>query len=206
MSDNEFSSRHRLFHAMVLMGGGLALRCGGQAATNSEGVGAAGAGGTSTAVGGSATATGGSATGGITIISIPPTTGGTTSMPASGGRPSVDPPDCPPAQWNCASDAPTCYGSGFSLPENCVCDANRPLSASACGPGESLVCYEARYDIRGQSLPEPVQFDCSCLKNQLHCGLACDAIFPNTGNCSQKDYADSGLREILCGCAVIVLR
>jgi hypothetical protein len=44
------------------------------------------------------------------------------------------------------------------------------------------------------------------VQNQLNCGLACDAIFPIAGRCSQKDYEDTGLREILCDCAVIVLR
>lgn len=210
--DSDSASRHRFFHAMVLMGGSLALRCGGEAATSDGGSGAGGAatGGAPTAAGGGASTSGGNAStsGGNTSGGSTSGGGGNIILPATGGQATFDPSssDCPPQQWNCASNPPVCSGSGFRLPEKCACDTSRPLDASACGAGQSFVCLEATYSSSGQQFSERVPFACACVENQLNCGLACDAIFPTSGNCTQKDYTDTGLREILCACAIIVLR
>jgi hypothetical protein len=216
-SRDEFPARHRLFHAMVLMGGSLALRCGGETAGSPPGNTTGGNATGGSATGGSATGgkastggtisgsggfgaggkagSGGSATGGLIITPDP-----------TGGKVSVDPGsfDCPPPQWDCAASPPYCYGNGYRLPEGCKCDRSRPLAPSACAAGQVLVCREGRYTASGAPIETPFGFECSCTAAQLDCGLACDAVFPNSGTCYERDL--SGLKEILCNCAQIVLR
>jgi hypothetical protein len=209
-SRDEFPARHRLFHAMVLMGGSLALRCGGETATNSSQGNATGgnATGGNASTGGTTSSSGGINTGGNASSGGNAAGGGVLIPPpiSTGGKVSVDPGsfDCPPPQWDCAASSPRCYGDGYRLPDGCKCDPSRPLDPSACAAGQVLVCREGRYTASGAQLETPFGFECSCTAPQLNCGLACDAVFPNSGTCYERDI--SGLKEILCNCAQIVLR
>src|SRR4051794_337936 len=114
-------SDHPLFRALVLMGGGLALSCGG--AYSSESGGGANpalvnAGGTS---------------------SNPSGAGGS----AAGASP-LPTPECPFAQWDCSRAEPVCVRdiTNLTLPPGCVCDGTRPLSANDCKPDQSLLCKQ----------------------------------------------------------------
>lgn len=207
-SRDEFPARQRLFHAMVLMGGSLALRCGGETASGSTpGSTAGNTSGGSVTTAGTASASGSTSTGGASSAGGSAAGGGTSiTPPSTGGTVSIDPGsfDCPPPQWDCAAAPAQCYGSGYRMPEGCKCDPSRPPDPSACAAGQALVCREARYTSGGQQIDPPFGFECSCVAEQLDCGLACDAVFPNAGSCYEREI--SGLKEILCNCAVILLR
>src|SRR6478735_284496 len=146
MSLADESSTHRLFAAIVLMGTGLTLGCGGVAESNQQvdtvkgnggGGSASGSGtGTTTTIGGS----GGLAVGGSDPDSI------TITLSGSGG---VDPGpvtpgpfECPPQRWTCAPETEACglAGEGWALPDDCACDATRPEQASDCGANQVFLC------------------------------------------------------------------
>jgi hypothetical protein len=178
---------------MVMMGSSLALSCGGATAEDlPKPSGTGGSGGTG--------GTGGS--GGL----LPGTGGiaGTGGLVGTGGR--IEPQPCVPAQWDCSANPPACYGDGVALPEDCPCDASRPKSADDCGEGQSFICLDGMYTVDGESLPEAVPFECSCVPEQTYCGLACDAAFPAYGYDLSCRENPNGEGDILCGCAVIVLR
>jgi hypothetical protein len=212
---------HRLFRAIVLMGGSMTLGCGGNV-SGSEGQSTAGGNGGGTdqpgPVGGAAASTGGApgaasgsagsiATGG----SAPIQAGGAT---AAGGTGPIytDPTDlpCPPEQWRCATNAQWCdgYGYGYSLPEACACDPSRPVTAEDCGEGSALVCDLAVSTADGTPLDEPVPFGCACVGADTHCDFACrniDGVVREGRSCVDEREVD-GTVQYLCGCAVIVLR
>jgi hypothetical protein len=93
---------------------------------------------------------------------------------------------------------------GVELPNACVCDTTRPLSVSDCAADEAFVCRKATSSA-GQQLEEPVLFDCKCLAALPNC-MTCDAAYMGDRYWHCEDIcAAGGRREILCGCAVIVL-
>lgn len=199
--DDEASTRHRFFHAMVVMGGSLALGCGGAVSEDPDGGGSAGA---------AVTGTGGSGSGGA-----PAATGGrapliTGGVVGTGGQPTmttggtVDPGACPPAQLACALTGAECRGNGYALPNSCPCDSRRPASAADCAADEAFVCRNATMTHEFAPLPGSVGFDCKCVPRQPSCASACDLAFGFFGTACRADAED--LSSILCGCAVVVLR
>jgi hypothetical protein len=202
-SENRDTKPHRLFHAMVLMGGSLALGCGGisdespQGTTGSGGSGGSGAGGTGGPGTTGTTGGGGSTTGSVTIGVTGIQVGTTRPMPIEPG-----PFECTPAKWECDVEVMYCDGGGFNLPEGCECNEARPSSPADCQEGEKFVCLEAWANAEGIQFTEEVPFSCQCLTEMDHCSDYCDEVaFPGS-NCSQNAEQDS----VLCGCAVIVLR
>ena len=144
-------SEHPLFRVLVLMGGSLALGCGGSAVM--DGSAASGGGGTPA---GGGVAQGGAAQGGAGGASAQ---GGTAGVAGAA--------DCPPAQWDCSARAQVCAYSwqGSARPDGCVCDPKRPKSIADCGPNENLLCLSA---YRDPLYPEPQSWDGS-----LHVQCAC---------------------------------
>lgn len=204
---------HRLFHAMVLMGGSLALGCGGASTstggddetggtgalsgagtggTGATGTGGAGAGGTGSGSGGTSSG----ATGGSILV-----VGGSSSTPP----PNPNPTDCPPTQWTCESLYRGCYRENYAVPEgDCVCDATRPRSAGECPPGTVFACHAAAFDAVGNDLPEVVPLSCSCVADVGNCDAECSEATTSSGMCT--DVQTPNGRSVLCNCAVIVLR
>jgi hypothetical protein len=206
---NGDQSGHRLFHAMVLMGGSLALGCGGMSnETGDEGVGGSGAspgsaGTASTGAGGAGNG-GVGASGGTTgvsgsagAISIP--TAGTSSMPP-------DPPNCPATQWECDDSALYCRLDTYLMPDGtgCECDETRPVSASDCPPGNAFVCHAGGRNAEGQALPQVVPFSCACVPDTSGCDTECNAVAPSSGSCTE--IIGPNVSSALCNCAVVVLR
>jgi len=194
------NSADRFFHAMVLMGGSLALGCGGAttqdpaAAGGSTAGGTTGKGGTPNSGGtpGSGGASGGGSGGSIIVVG----NGGAAVTPG--------PFDCPPAQWDCSAHPPWCSGRTYALPDNCACDPARPLTSAACASGEDWVCRSALEDSHGNYFTQEVPFECSCAPHQTNCRPVCDQVFQDTGQCRQT--GSGGATSVLCDCAVIVLR
>jgi hypothetical protein len=209
------SSRHheepfaaqRFFHAMVIMGGSLALGCGGAASGDPGGessggapvVGSGGSGGVPVTTGGSAPM----ATGGIPAMTSGGSSGGQFHI-ASGGTVDPGPFPCPPAQFDCLRPGTQCQGSGYALPNDCVCNPQRPASAGDCGADQSFVCRKATHNVDFVEFTAPVPFECSCVPRQTSCMAACDTAYGVPGVSCRADAEDP--RSILCGCAVIVLR
>jgi hypothetical protein len=210
--------RHPLFRAMVVMGGGVAIGCGG---TTTEGVARSGSPGGDSGPpredGGSGNAGQGGAGGDVIIVA----TGGTNPTTSTGGQPvimdagtarggaggAIATPTCPAAQYDCAGTTPSCAstGSGVAL-TFCACNANRPTSARNCLPGQTFVCRKGVETASGQALDPPVPFECSCVATPASCGVGCDTAFGATsgsGGLRCEDLADG---SILCGCAFVFLR
>lgn len=232
---NELLSDHPLFRALVLMGSGLALSCGGRA----EGSGAAasdGAAGAPGSAAGAPSSAAGASSGGspatTPIIIVEPSGAGA----ASGGAPAVAPvPDCPYAQWDCSAQS-VCSVSLSSLTDpvasKCFCDTKRPVTANDCGKDESLVCLQAywQYNTPPGTWDYSFHVQCSCVKSPApsdSCVTACDTAFPEVMGSGVRIFDcflppsstcdDSGtctatsadvLRQdgIMCGCADIGLR
>jgi hypothetical protein len=203
--DGDSIGAHRLFHAMVLMGGSIALGCGGVSSTTGDddsggtgaisGAGTAGA--TSAGTGGTSPGGGGASSGGSGgTISIP--TAGTTSV-------QPNPTNCPPAQWSCNDASQYCYGDTYALPESdCVCDDLRPVAASECPAGTVFACHAATRTQSGNALPQVVPFSCSCVTDTNNCDAECNEAAPSSGTCTE--VSSSNGRSVLCNCAIVVLR
>jgi hypothetical protein len=184
-------ARHRFFNAMVLMGGSLALGCGGATTSDPSASGGAAAGGAPAS--GGLTGTGGvsgNGSGGVIVIS-------------QGGTAVAGPFDCPPPQWDCSANPPSCWDAGYALPAMCACDPKRPLTAADCEAGTDWVCRIASYDPEHRGI-DRLPFECACVPHQMDCGLACDQVFDYAGRCTIT--ADGNTKSILCDCAVVVLR
>jgi hypothetical protein len=204
--NGDSSSHHRLFHAMVLMGGSIALGCGGASSSGtgddeSGGTGAmsgAGSAGTTAAgTGGTSAGNGGTGAGGSAGTLIVPTAGTASVNPV--------PTDCPPAQWNCNSEGQYCYGDTYALPESdCVCNDARPVAPSDCPAGTVFACHAATRTEDGRPLPQVVPFSCSCVTDTNNCDAECNEAAPSSGTCT--DVNSSSGRSVLCNCAVVVLR
>ena len=187
---NVLLSEHPLFRALVLMGSGLALSCGGRA--EGSGAGAAGAssaaGAPSSAAGAPSSAAGASSGGSpdtTPIIVVEPSGAGA----ASGGAPAVAPvPDCPYAQWDCSAQ-PICHLGLISLTDpvasKCFCDSKRPVTADDCSKDESLICLQAYWQDGTQpgTWDYRVHVQCSCVKSPTPsdtCNNACGSTFPES--------------------------
>lgn len=214
--------RHPLFRAMVLMGNGIAVGCGGTTVTErndpgdgaggggggSGGAGTTGAGGLTGAAGSGFNASGGSVnfvgSGGAFVIRG---TGGT--QPAASGGTTNDPSPplplpCPPAQYDCAAVNLQCdaTGRGWSFDTTCKCNPQRPKSAADCTRAQSFVCLDGTTTASGAPLQTPLPFECSCVPASPDCGTACDTAFKHTRmSCNE---APAG--GIVCGCAFVTLR
>jgi hypothetical protein len=164
-------SDHPLFRALVLMGGGLTMGCGGVAQQDSP---------LGVDVGGAGAPSGGGSGGGATSI-------------GSSGNPSYD-PACPYAQWDCSSTGIVGCSLSLSSPDNpkdsgCVCDTSRPTSARACGPDETFVCLQA-FPHFTQTQQQAVgtwdgslHVQCACLPSPKpsydSCSRLCSSTYPN---------------------------
>jgi len=195
---------HRLFHAMVLMGGSIALGCGGMSAGTGDDDGGIGGTGSLSGAGTSGAPTAG--TGGTGSGSGGAGgTGGVILLPPIAGASSVDPdPTCPPAQRSCAEGELICFDNTYQLPANCGCDRTRPLSASECPAGTVFACHAGGRAADGSALPQVVPFTCACVPDSANCGAECSEAAPSAGMCT--DVYTPNARSVLCNCAVIVLR
>jgi hypothetical protein len=229
----EHLSDHPLFRALVLMGGGIALSCGGIAEGGPASTGNGAAGAASSAAGASSSGSSGATT---ILVAVP----GSAGTPSFAGGPSVatPEPDCPYAQWDCTAIEPVCYLSLFSFTDpvasKCFCDSKRPLTANDCGKGQSLICLEAFWQdgTRPGTWDGSVHVQCSCTAAQAtgeQCNNSCDDAFPEDATIqggerifrcalpSNTTCGDNGtctatsadvLRQdgIMCGCADIGLK
>jgi hypothetical protein len=224
---------HPLFRVLVLMGGSLALGCGGSAVIDGT---PAGSGGTRV-VGSAGQSAGGATTGGAGQGGGAATAGSviTVGGSESGGSGVVDagPPECPYAQWDCSGLGPVCEPNlgTAGLPAGCVCDLKRPKSVGDCNANEDLICRRAY-----STEPDPSTWDtsfhiqCACVPGPSvpsygTCGTACSKTYPmfspNAASCSLPPSttcdpygnnctatAANVLRQdgIVCGCAPVVLK
>lgn len=228
-------AEHPLFRVLVLMGGTLALSCGGSAVVDGSAGGAVGSGGAggARAVGGAGqggVAQGGGAQGGAGAIA------GTVAIGGGAGSGVLDagPPECPPAQWDCSGLGAVCGPNigNAGQPAGCVCDLKRPKSVADCAANEDLICERA---YTGE--PDPTTWDtsthiqCACVPGPPvpsydMCGTACTKTYtnlsgqgsascslppsstcdPSGNNCTAT--AANVLRQdgIVCGCAPVVLK
>lgn len=184
--------RHPLFNAMVLMGGSLALHCGGN-------------------VDHEPSAHGGSSAAGAPGSGGAPASGGAVSIPAagaisisSGGTVQVDPGpfECPPAQWDCSATPAQCWGENFLLPDKCACDPTRPLSPKDCVDSD-WACLRAEYDSMQRPLTTQVEFECRCVPHQPTCSQTCEKAYGAPLHCEEQGVNPNA---VVCGCALIVLR
>ncbi|HEX9294893.1 MAG TPA: hypothetical protein VF881_03640 [Polyangiaceae bacterium] len=201
MKAPEGAARHRLFRAMVLMGGSLAVGCGGIAAHDEQpSSGSAGSGGGAGAGGTGSTGLSGGGTGSSAAL----TDAAVVPLAEAGVLP------CVPAQWQCPFWSP-CGPSqqGWQLPTGCTCDLNRPRLAADCGTGEILACRVATAGSSGEPLATVVPFECACVPQRSYCNAACEDLFgPNGAATAQCDEVTDGTGSpyILCGCAVVYLK
>jgi hypothetical protein len=183
---NSARNRHPLFNAMVLMGGGLALHCGGNVNHQTE---ASGGDSSAGVTGSGGQAGGGSGFGGALVL-------------GSGGAPvTAGPFDCPPEQWDCSATMVECIDM-YRLPEKCECDRSRPLTSADCD-GMDWVCRRAPYDSSGRTLTTPVDFECGCVPHQQSCNEACEKLYGFPAHCQDRT---PDTNAVICECAYIVLR
>ncbi len=202
-------SRHRFFKAMVVMGSGLALGCGGVSEKDGKpgdgNGGASNTGGSGTTTTGGATSSGGAAGTGGTFSLGGAGAGGTANGGAANGGAggAVVMPNCPTTQW-ASPDYPQCatQGEGLVLPANSVCDPTRPKSADDCGPGQTFTCLEATGYADGSPLSEPTPYGCACVPDSENCRDECGELYSVDAWCHEGADPTS----ILCGCAIIVLK
>jgi len=206
-------SPHRFFRAMVLMGSGIALGCGGIADDAPHTADVGGTGGTTGGTGGTTGGTGGT-TGGTAGTTAG--TGGTTAGTGAGGAAGTGGNlDCSPSQWTC-SPLPLCAtGSpdGYVLPSPCTCDLSRPLSGAECESGKR-VCLNVTTNPDGTVLSAPIPVQCSCAPDPTSCATSCHAAFPDGDGHSCTDVTAKILPaplpptedDILCGCSFVFLR
>jgi hypothetical protein len=217
------AARHRFFRTMVLMGSSLALSCGGATeeskSTSAGGSGGGGSGGAGGKGGGGSGGSGGASGRGGTGGSVMGGTGGSGGIIVGGsggvaGMPPVDagPFECHPAQWECGDQLSLCHNDvqGWTLPANCGCNHMRPLSSADCPNGTERVCFLGGYDSAGRVLREQVPFQCSCQPKHELCHEECAPAFGINSQTSERfncgfDDPDASVREVLCGCAVVVL-
>lgn len=199
---------HRLFAAIVLMGTGLAVSCGGI----SESEGPPGSAGRTGAGDGDGTST---TTGSTDSVGPATSTGGSQNIGAAphidiGGQPSAPVPvvpgpfKCPPQQWNCASSRCADGGQGWVLPDDCECDPKRPLSVDDCQAGEVFVCQYATSTVDGHPFTIPVELSCSCQpKAMAPCTTECQIAF---GGREMSCIGNGDQLSVSCGCAIIYLK
>jgi hypothetical protein len=223
----EPEAQHRLFHALVVMGGALALSCGGMSdkrtaggdvrsgdpdggggGNSGAGGPAAASGGQSANLGGMGGAASGGQAGGPGFIMLSPGGGspstGSNLPPIAGTGGSLGNAACAPAQWDCSASPPGCYGPVrefyyYGLPSNCACDETRPKKAADCATGERFVCRAGLYDAFADD-ESIVPFDCHCAQ-AAYCSASCNAEFGESF-CLDSNEADVDL----CACSVVLLK
>jgi hypothetical protein len=207
-SKSDPKPRHPFFRVMVVMGGSMAVGCGGKTTTsesNTTHTGEGSQGGGPLGEGGSAVnlVTAGSAMGGeggdpnvIHLVEM----AGAPPQPVA-----VDPGPfaCAPAQWDCSKDGPSCSsdGVGWRLPENCPCDTSRPNSPDECREGEMFVCRQGIESADQHPLTSVVPFECACAPRQKSCVDTCARVYMRY-DMQCLDPTDPSARAILCGCAL----
>jgi len=188
-------SDHPLFRALVLMGGALAVGCGGVAqsdAPHGDGISRSGSPSGGAASSSAASVGGTSNVGGDATITGIAFAGGATQ--AGAGAPSVDAadyyhPSCPYQQWDCSAVQPspcTFYLKSKDDPQaaGCVCDPSRPTSASACKLDENFVCLQA-FPPYVEAQPGPNTWDgtlhvqCACVPSPTPAYDNCNATCAN---------------------------
>lgn len=202
----------RLFRTLVVMGGTLAVSCGGvaQESAPDEGTGtgaAPGVGGTDGSTGGSVSTGGVLSTGGSLASTGGTPTGGVITLPDTI---TPGPFVCPPEQWDCGAGPYQCghnehLGYSLALPGNCTCDPEKPLAPSDCGEGERLVCGEAVVDSEGRRFDRTVNFDCRCEANAEDCSVCSRFETAEGTSCNWPDPAVPA-DPIFCDCALPVLK
>ena len=214
MTHTDEQSPHRLFAAIVLMGTGLAVGCGGMAEGGRQVSGGGAPQDDSTTGGirtGATTPSGGTgvgaatSTGGTSNIGNPPmlNTGGVTPAPEA-----VEPGPfkCPPEQWSCVSTQCDYSSPGWKLPdESCGCDLSRPLGPSDCEPGQVFVCQHVTSTADGRPLTKPVALSCTCVQKTMYfCSSECDGVYSDQEHLTCIGSEDE--LSALCGCAVVYLK
>lgn len=209
----ESFAANRMFRSIVLMGSGLALGCGGVAQIDGGNGGApSGSGGAAGSpqpgqVGGSGNASAGNtaiSTGGSLFITIG---GGTGLAGASGvaGAPAVANPGCPFSQWDCTKSATAGYCSsgatyGVEIGTDCFCNSNRPKSGADCQPGNTYAC---RSGVLSPTSTGTTPFECTCTPTPADgssCNI-CDTVYNGYDDCQTNTP-----NEVLCGCALVLLK
>ncbi|HEY3255400.1 MAG TPA: hypothetical protein VGJ91_15685 [Polyangiaceae bacterium] len=200
MNQTDELSTHRLFAAIVLMGTGLTLGCGGVSEREQPvGPGSAGSGGAS--LGGSTSTAPDALLGGggwgASASTIDPGIAGAPPAPVAPG-----PFACPPQRWSCAQ--PVCArDNNWALPDDCACDPARPEQASQCAAGKVFVCRNGTFTSDGHPLTQAVPFECSCVDQLSYCAQECSLAYGYTdAGCDSS----SGATQVVCGCAVIFLK
>jgi hypothetical protein len=213
MSQIDEKTPHRLFAAIVLMGGGLAVGCGGVVESSHQ-VGAAGrpdvnSGGSGSVANPGEPANGGGAIslGGATSTSGSSNVGGllvnSAGAPAEPEPVEPGPFKCPPQQWNCPASNCDYAGRGWALPDSCDCDPARPLGPSDCALGEVFICETATTTADGRALTKPIALSCRCVTKTGDCGSECATTY-GQGNLTCVGSPD-GLSGS-CGCAIVYLK
>ncbi len=198
----------RFFRAMVLMGGSMALGCGGATARDDASTSAGGGSGGSGGGGGSGPGPGG--TGGTGAIDIPLDPSSTTGMVRSPVDPGPFP--CVPAQFDCGVTPPECtYPDSWRVPEDCRCDETRPKSAADCATDQVFVCRRGTERADGTPYTEMVPFECACVRTGEYCSAECSLAYaPLPYHCERLPAAGgaagAAAYDTLCGCAIIVLK
>ncbi|MES1185809.1 MAG: hypothetical protein ABUL60_18495 [Myxococcales bacterium] len=205
MIPTDEQSPHRLFAAIVLMGTGLAVGCGGISETQGP-LGSSGRTSVASAGSGSTTSSGGgdsvgpaTSTGGAPHIDIGTTMGGTAPATIEPG-----PFACPPQQWACVSADCDYQSAGWKLPDSCPCDPKKPLSASDCQPDQLFLCQHATANAEGRVFTTPVPLSCTCVpKSTYVCRTECEVAYgrPDLACVTSDDQLSA-----TCGCAVIFLK
>ena len=175
-------SEHPLFRALVLMGGGLAVGCGGVAEREApvdrdfSSSGSANGGAVSTAAGGAFMT-------GIPAAGAPSAAGASSAAGANAAD--FYHPSCPYEQWDCSAllTAGACYlllqSTDDPVAAGCSCDSSRPTSAAACKLDESFVCWGGN-PLYVEGRPSPSTWDGS-----FHVQCACVATpQPGYENCA----------------------
>ena len=226
ISNSDSLSEHPLFRALVLMGGGLALSCGGVARTET---GATDSGGAASTGGG--TSDGGSSAGNSSGLAGAIGLGGSLQVGDAG--PPFE-PECPYAQWDCSAAKPQCVrdvSPGLAA-AGCVCDRTRPQSSEDCGANEALICQQGYLEDR-TSQPETwdhtLHVQCSCISTAIpstwevasaECNKAFRAatyfeitsFLPDEKMCDAQGHCTATSSDILrqdgimCGCAAVALK
>jgi hypothetical protein len=201
MSTTENASPHRLFAAIVLMGSGLAVGCGGISAGERQ---EDGGGNPGPAGGGSGTTTSGTGSGAGGPIFVPSggNEPGTGTMPIAPVKPG--PFACPPQQWSCTRNECGLVANGWALQDDCACDDSRPLDAADCAAGKVFLCLEATSTSDGRPLTETVPMSCVCAdKAAYFCANECDVAY---GQSDLQCRGDESQLSALCGCAYVYLK
>jgi hypothetical protein len=192
------AARDRFFHAMVVMGGALALGCGGVSVHDPSP--AAGTGEVETNAGTGGAASSSTGAGGVGGAAAPGS--GTAGLPGSAG--SLSPRRCPDEQYTCTGF--TCDSDLWSQQGRCYCDPSLPVSPADCDAGMAFVCRPTSTDPHtGAALAQTGRVDCRCVPAGQSCSDTCrDAYTQFADGYACDPVPEPG--DILCGCSYVYLR